>query len=99
MCWPLAMWVGKKSQASRAGVPVYPVQRFIHNFPNIHPSRTIWRKFRRYAGMTLIGAGALACHNYMPTYHLQNQYYTRPDLKPKAAMVKGQNDYDDVVYQ
>ena len=30
---------------------------------------------------------------------MKNQYYTRPDLKPKAAMVKESTEYDPVVYQ
>lgn len=69
IAWPLAMWIGSKHQVSRGGVPVYPVQRFIHNFPNIHPMRSTWRRFRRFAGFTLIGAGALYANTYMPRYH------------------------------
>tara|TARA_B110000285_G_C14948936_1_gene525749 strand:- start:360 stop:599 length:240 start_codon:yes stop_codon:yes gene_type:complete len=70
MCWPLAMYIGNRMQVTRGGVPVYPMQRFIHSFPNIHPMRSTWRKFRRYAAFTLIGAGALVCNKYMPKYHM-----------------------------
>lgn len=44
-------------------------------------------------------AGCIVANKFTDDSALSNQYYTRPDLKPKAAMVKESTDYDSVAYQ
>ena len=43
--------------------------------------------------------GSMVANKYTDDSNIKNQYYTRPDLKPKAAMVKEGTDYDPVVYK
>lgn len=88
IAWPLAMAVGRRAQVSSGGVPVYPVQRFIHNWPNTHPMRSTWRMFRRYAVYTLVAGGTLFAQQWHTRSYMRNDFYTRPDFAPKAAMVK-----------
>jgi len=57
LSWPIAMAVGRRAQTSAGGVAVYPVQRWIHNWPNTHPMRSTWRMFRRYVVYTLVIGG------------------------------------------
>ena len=41
--WPLAVLIGKRTQTYQGGVAVVPYQRWVHDFPNVHPMRTTWR--------------------------------------------------------
>ena len=99
IAWPLAMAAGRRAQHSATGVPVYPVQRWIHNWPNVHPMRSTWRMYRRYVAYTLIIGGTFVAQSWHTRHYMRNDFYSRPDLKPKAAMVKSQNMYDEVAYQ
>jgi len=99
MAWPVAVMVGKRMQTYQGGVPVVPYQRWVHDFPNVHASRTTWRFFRRYGLGTMFLAGFVFARKMTDTTPLNNRWYTRPDLKPKAAMVKDNTAYDDVAYK
>ena len=97
--WPLAVLVGKRAQTYQGGVAVVPYQRWVQDYPNVHPTRTTWRFFRRYSMATCFVTG-YAFAKYMGNENtMSNQWYTRPDLKQKAAMVKSDDVYDDAVYQ
>ena len=39
LTWPFAVWVARRKQRTQTGVPKYPIQRFVHDFPNVDPSR------------------------------------------------------------
>ena len=41
--------------------------------------------------------GVLFARTFTDDTALKNPWYTRPDLKPKAAMVENDASYDDVV--
>jgi hypothetical protein len=99
LSYPVAIAIGKRAMVSQGGVALTPRQRWVDNFPNISPNRTTYRFFRRYClGFMFICGNVMAqyCADATP---LKNDWYTRPDLKPKAAMVDDQTDYDDVAYQ
>jgi hypothetical protein len=83
----------------QGGVAVVPYQRWIHDWPNVHENRTTFRFFRRYALATMVICGSLFARNLTDETPLNNGWYTRPDLKPKAAMVNNPTDYDTVAYQ
>lgn len=85
--WPLAMIIGRRSQRYQGGVSVAPYQRWIHDWPNVDPTRTNRKHFRRYALFTCMITGCLMAKYRTDDTNLKNQWYTRPDLKPKAAMV------------
>lgn len=99
LSWPLAVLIGRRAMVSQGGVAAVPIQRWVHDWPNVNPTRTTWKYFRRYSGLTMMIAGTCFARQYTDDSGLKNQYYTRPDLKPKAAMVKEGTDYDPVVYQ
>ena len=96
--WPLAVLVGKRAQTYQGGVAVVPYQRWVHDFPNVHPMRTTWRFFRRWSLATCALSGYTFARYMGNESTMANQWYTRPDLKQKAAMVKDDS-YDDAVYQ
>ena len=97
--WPIAGLVGRRAMVSQGGVAVAPIQRWVHDWPNVNPTRTTWKYFRRYSLLTMIVAGTCCARTFTDDSPLKNQYYTRPDLKPKAAMVKESHDYDPVAYK
>lgn len=96
--WPLAVLVGRRAMVSQGGVAAVPIQRWVHDWPNVNPTRTTWKYFRRYSALTCMVVGCCVANKFTDDSALKNQYYTRPDLKPKAAMVKQPTDYDPVVY-
>ncbi len=77
-----------------SGVAVYPIQRWVHDHPNVHPMRTTWKFFRRYAFFTCFTSGYMLAEYMSNREIMSNEWYTRPDLKPKAAMVHENLDYD-----
>jgi hypothetical protein len=99
LAWPVAVLVGRRATVSQGGVAAVPIQRWIHDWPNVNPMRTTWKYFRRYSALTCMVAGCVVANKFTDDSALYNQYYTRPDLKPKAAMVKESTDYDSVAYQ
>ena len=99
LSWPLAVLIGRRGMVSQGGVAAVPIQRWVHDWPNVNPTRTTWKFFRRYSGCTMIVAGYIFARTYTDDSPMKNEYYTRPDLKQKAAMVKEGTSYDPVVYK
>jgi hypothetical protein len=99
LAWPLAVLVGRRAMVSQGGVAASPVQRFVHDWPNVNPTRTVWKHFRRWSAVTCLLVGYTFARYATDDSRLKNQYYTRPDLKPKAAMVNESTDYDPIAYQ
>ena len=100
LTWPLAAMIGKRATHYQGGVAVVPYQRIIHDWPNMNPTRTTWKFFRRYAFFTCFIGGNILARKMSNDNILRNKWYTRPDLKPKAAMVKDTDIfYDDVAYK
>lgn len=100
-CWPLAIVIGRRSMTSVGGVALAPRQRWVHDWPNVHPNRTTFRVFRRYALGVMIIGGTIAGRSMADMSKMENSWYTRPDLKPKAAMVDDDEvtHYDNVAYK
>lgn len=96
--WPVAILVGKRAMVYSGGVPVAPYQRWIHNWPNVYPNRTTFRFFRRYALGTMFVGSFLFAYRMSDMSIYNNQWYTRPDLKQKPAMVDETYVYDKEVY-
>jgi len=86
--WPLAILIGRRMTRSQGGVAVVPLQRFVHDHPNVHPMRTTQRYFKRWSFFTMFLCGTLAARYFTDDSMLNNDWYTRPDLKPKMAMVR-----------
>lgn len=99
LSWPLAMAMGRRAQVYQTGVPVSPYMRFLPDFPKVHPNATTWKYFRRYAAGTFILCGYTFATYVTDTTNMRDDWYTRPDFKPKPAMVKDNTSFDDVVYQ
>jgi len=84
---PFAVFVGRRAQRYQGGVPIVPVQRFIHDFPNVDPGYHTRKTFRWwFIGTCLFGGFAFAM---LTTNENQKRdpWYQRPDLRPFPAMV------------
>ena len=77
-----------------------PLNQWVPDHPDVHPMRTTHKFFRRYSLLTMAIGGFMLARYKVSDAPLNDQYYTRPDFKPKAAMVKDQSMYyDEEVYQ
>lgn len=99
IAYPFAIFMGNRAQRYQGGVPVVPIQRFVDDWPNVQASRTTWKFFKRYAFGTSFVIGTIYAQYKTDDSILNDNWYTRPDFKQKAAMVKESFDYDDNVYQ
>lgn len=93
--WPVAALVGRRAQTYAGGVAVVPYQKFVPSFPNVNPNRTTNKFFRRYSICTSLFCGFFFAKYMTDDSGLKNNWYTRPDLKPKAAMVHENFTYDE----
>ena len=94
LAWPVAVLVGRRAKHYQFGVPVVPTlhSRFSHDFVNVEPAKASRSFFRWYAvGTSILMGFAFAWCTVDNRQKAQNSWYNRPDFKPKAAMVK----YDD----
>jgi len=92
----VACRAGGLYQLSANGVPAVPQPIIAHESPNTAPVATAWKRFRvGYWSARLVGGYALyrICRDKTG---LRDEYYTRPDFKPKAAMVVSHSSYDDI---
>ena len=87
LAWPLACIVGRRMKVYQGGVPVVPYQRFIHDFPNLEPGKAARNTFRWWSLLTSVALGFAFARVTVNQEQLLNPWYTRPDLKPFAAMV------------
>ena len=68
-----------------------PYQRICEEYPVVRPNHHAKKFFRRYSiGLTITG-GLFAAYFMPDDNKLRNEWYTRPDFKPKAAMVKDES--------
>ena len=96
--WPLAVFVGKFSQTSYGGVPVYPNHKYITENVEYDVTKYTRKKFRKFAFLTCCITGATLANTMADSSKLQNKFYNRPDFKPKAAMVKDDPMVDQEAY-
>lgn len=69
------------------------LNRWVHDFPNPDPGRSSRLLFRYYSvGSAMLIGLAFAYSITDNTHKSQNQWYSRPDLKPFAAMVDAPKD-------
>ncbi len=88
LTWPFAAWVGRKMKTSKGGVPIVPLNRWVHDFPHPEPGRTSRLTFRYYSFAACAFAGYIFARQVTDSFvRTSNQWYNRPDLKPFAAMV------------
>jgi|TARA_B110001450_G_scaffold180229_1_gene168372 hypothetical protein len=95
--WPIAMKMGRWGQTYQGGVSVVPYQRWVHDWPNVDYARTNRKYFRRYAMITCAITGGLFAKTFTDSNALKNPWYTRPDFKPKAAMVEDDDQTYDAI--
>ena len=101
LSYPLAVAVGKRMSVSQGGVVAAPLNRWVHNWPIVDPNYTAQKYFKRWRFATMMFCG-WAFGRYMTDDSiLSNRWYSRPDFKPKMAMVdlQDQTDYDPVAYE
>lgn len=86
--WPVAAAIGRRWKVTRGGVPVVPLNRHVHDFPNIDPGRVARLNFRFYSVIPAIALGYMIARQVTDyTVRSSNHWYSRPDLKPFPAMV------------
>ena len=86
--WPVACMIGRRMRVTRGGVPQVPLNRHVHDFPNVDPGFVARKWFRFYAfGSSTVAGFIFARAITDPTRRTSNQWYNRPDLKPYPAMV------------
>lgn len=89
IAWPFAAMLGRAMKTTKTGVPIVPINRWIHDFPNIEPGRIARITFRYYSiGASIILGWCAARYITDMNRKSQNAWYSRPDLKPFAAMVE-----------
>lgn len=71
----------------------------IPDFPKVAPNNTTWKFFRRYSAYTFVTCGFIFATWVTDSSNLADDWYTRPDFKQKAAMVKEPTHIDDAAYQ
>ena len=49
LAWPVAAMIGRRYKVERSGVPVVPVNRWVHDFPKSDPGYFARRTFRYYS--------------------------------------------------
>lgn len=84
---------------TQGGVPMVPNQRWVDEWPNVHPSKTTNKFFRRWAGATCLLGGFAFAKYFANEGTMRNEWYTRPDLKPYPAMVNNITTYEDDINQ
>lgn len=86
--WPVACAIGRSRKVCNGGVPIVPQQRFIHDFPNVEPTRAATKAFRTASFWSATLFGFLVALNVSDHRKVENEFYNRPDLKPYPAMVE-----------
>ena len=92
--WPFAVLIGRRAKHNRGGVPVYPVQRFVEDWPRVEPTRIARKAFAWWSIGSSLVAGYLFAKYWMNDKVMSNDWYNRPDLKPYPAMVKSSGERD-----
>ena len=80
--------VGRYFKTTKGGVPVVPLNRWVHDFPQVDPGRFARITFRWYSfGSAIVMGYMFARATTSSEGRSSNQWYNRPDLKPFPAMV------------
>lgn len=87
LTWPFAIWVGRRAQRYQGGVPVVPLNRYVHDFVNVDPGHYSRKMFRWYHFGACIAGGLAFAYWSMDQNHRIDPWYQRPDFKPFPAMV------------
>lgn len=87
LSWPVAVMIGRRMKQTPGGVPAFPVQRLVDDWPNVEPARHARRTFFFWSVGTSMVAGYFFAKWYCDGTGALNVWHNRPDLKPHAAMV------------
>lgn len=99
LTWPLATVIGRRMQSSFHGVPIVPLQWYKHDFINVSPGVYARKQFRLYAFGSALALGWLFAYALVDRDGWRSdKLRNRPDMKPKAAMVKTDEE-NDIMYQ
>ena len=100
LAWPVAVVVGRRMKHTAGGVPAFPIQRFVDDFPNLEPGRHARKTFFFWSTLTCVGLGYVFAKTVCDWRPATNQWSNRPDLKPHAAMVPDEfTGKDSVTYK
>jgi len=84
---PFAVWVGRRAQRTQGGVPIVPMQRYIHDFPNVDPGYHTRKTFRWWFISTCLFGGVAFAYLTVNQNQKIDPWYSRPDMRPFPAMV------------
>ena len=57
LSWPIAAAIGRSFKVENGGVPVVPIQRWVHDFPKIDPGHYARKVFRYYSRWSCLALG------------------------------------------
>ena len=82
------MKLSSNMQSTRGGTPKVPHNRIVHDHIEVQAWKQPKKIFRRTSFMVMMFSGYCLAHTMTDQGRLKNRDYSRPDFKPKAAMVK-----------
>lgn len=82
---------------TKGGVPAFPIQRFVDDFPNLEPGRHARKTFFFWSVGFSVVAGYVLAKWYCDWRPASNQWMNRPELKPYAAMIPDEYQGKDTV--
>ena len=86
--YPVACMIGRRFKVSNGGVPLAPINKFQHSFPDLNPIFESRRQFRRWSVLSTVLFSYFAASKLTSRRHVYDDWYSRPDYKPYPAMVK-----------
>ena len=86
--YPVACMIGRAQKVTAGGVPVYPITRFVHNWPNVQVFNQSKKTFRKFTVISSLAVGYVYAYIMTDDSAIRNEWFNRPDFKPYAAMVK-----------
>ena len=96
LSWPIATRVGRSMQTFRGGVARVPNNRLVEEWFEVAPHKTNVKLFKMFSFLTVFTSGYMLANYMTDQGRFLNPDYTRPDFRPKAAMVKDQSsNYED----
>ena len=89
LAWPVAAMFGRSMKTTAGGVPMIRLNRVVHDFPHSEPGLVARKTFRYYSFMASAALGYMFARYFTDVKgKANNEWFSRPDLKPYAAMVK-----------
>ena len=71
LAWPIAAMIGRSYKREWCGVPVVPINRWVHDFPKVDPGHFARKTFKYYSRWSCLALGYLFARTFTDndTYH------------------------------